>query len=112
MYNKKNYHKIFNRVNGETKDIHAVQDFETLNEIQQISVVQIVNGEAGEGSSGDYKVPQLNPFGSLYRGNLKGSVLLESRTEGMSTFSTCPRFCHYFIQILAGHVYESHLQSR
>jgi len=38
---------------GETKDFHAVQNLQALDEVQKIGLVQIVNGQAGKGSSGN-----------------------------------------------------------
>ena len=41
----------FNRVNGKAQHIHAVQDLQALDEIQDISLVLIVDGQASQGSS-------------------------------------------------------------
>jgi hypothetical protein len=36
-----------------SQDIHAIQDLQALDEIQQVGIVQIVNGKTGQGGSGN-----------------------------------------------------------
>jgi hypothetical protein len=40
-------------VKGKSKDIHAVQDFEALDQTQKIGLVYIMDGQAGKGSPGN-----------------------------------------------------------
>jgi hypothetical protein len=46
----------FNRVNYKSKDIHAIQELQALDQIQKIGLVHIVDGQAGKGSSGYHMI--------------------------------------------------------
>jgi hypothetical protein len=40
-------------VKGKSKDISTVQDLQSLDHIQKIGLVHVVDGQAGKGSSGN-----------------------------------------------------------
>jgi hypothetical protein len=40
-------------VKGKSKDIHAIQELQALDQIQKIGLVHVVDGQAGKGSPGN-----------------------------------------------------------